>query len=296
MKRVLFGLFSSLFICCTVSAQQSYKPTAILLPDIVWMNDHGFVEEKTQDGTTVKCYKYADALSKDRDMSDALRGIQQLFQERMFQVIDRETIVNSPEANENINSLINSLHPDIRMYLDYSVKEMGLRKNITWSLAAYDVYCGQLMARISDAVEFTMDPVSYALQKRLAGKIDDFINQMFIYIMDLRDNGRMVNLRFTSGDSVDYGKDMVDGQLLKDYLHQWIRQRAVGGDVKTGRQQNNLCEFLQVRIPFFTEQGDLLLPSQWADSILEAFVKDSGLKIKRDSNSPLDYITFIIGE
>ena len=35
-----------------------------------------------------------------------------------YQVIERETIVNSAEANDNINSLINSLHPDVRMYLD----------------------------------------------------------------------------------------------------------------------------------------------------------------------------------
>ena len=52
-----------------------------------------------------------------------------------YQVIERETIVNSPEANDNINSLINSLHPDVRMYLDFSVKEMGIRKDITCSLS-----------------------------------------------------------------------------------------------------------------------------------------------------------------
>ena len=295
MKRVLFGLLSSLFICCTVSAQ-SYMPTVIVMPDKVCMNDHGFVEEKILDGTTVKCYKYADALSQNRDMAEACLAVQQQFQERGFAVIDRETIVNSPEANENISSLINSLHPDIRVYFDFSVKAMGFRKNITCSLAAYDVYCGQLVARISDAVEGTTDPLSLALKKKLAGNGDDFFQQMIDYIVDLREHGRIFNLRFTSSAAVDYEKDMVDGQLLKDYLYQWIRQRVIDGEVKKGRQQNNLCEFRQVRVPFFNEQGNPVHPDQWADSIVEAFAKDSGLKIKRDLNGPLDCITFIIGE
>ena len=296
MKRVFLGLLSSLLMCCTVSAQQSYMPTVILLPDVVWMNDHGFVEEKTLDGITVKCYKYADALSQNRDMADAILIAQRQIQQFGYQVIERETIVNSPEANDNINSLINSLHPDIRMYLDFSVKEMGFRKNITCSLAAYDVYCGQLIARINDTEMFTTDPVSLALRKKLAGNGADFNDQMISYLLNLRDHGSMLNLRFTSGSAVDFGKDMVEGQLLKDYLYQWICQHAVNGEVKKGRQQNNLCEFRQVRIPFFDEQGDIVRPNQWADSILEVLGKDSGLKIERNLNGPLDYITFMVGE
>jgi len=97
-------LLSALFICCAVCAQQSYQPTVMILPDKMWMTTNGFVEEKTQDSITQKCYLYIDAIIKNRDMSSALFSLQQSFLEMGYQVIDKETIVSTPEANSLLGS------------------------------------------------------------------------------------------------------------------------------------------------------------------------------------------------
>ena len=291
---MLMGLLSSLLIYCTVSAQQGDMSTVILLPDTAWLNNHGFVEEKTLAGTVVKCYKYADALSKNLEMSDAFKAVRYQIQEYGLTVIDREAIVNSPEANENISSLIDSLHPGIRVCIDFSVKANGPRKNITCSLAAYDVYCDQLLARNSKAVETMFNPISPALRQGFSGIVQDFFFQMNSYIQDFRGSGRMVNLRFTSDAAVDFGKDMVGGQLLKDYLYQVIGQYAVNGEVKKGLQQDHICELREVRIPFYDGEGEPLAPNRWAELVLGRLVKDSGLKIKREQRGTLGFIAFIV--
>lgn len=298
MKRIFIGLLSALYACCAVCAQQSYKPTVMVLPDKMWMTANGFVEEKTHDSITQKCYHYIDALSQNRDMSSALFSLQQTLLELGYQVIDRETIVSTPEANVNINLLAGKLHPDFMVYLGYTMKANGPLKDVSFSLVANDAYCGDVMAQVSSTAERTIGSASIELRKMIAANAADFHDQMINYMYDLRDRGRKVNLRFTvaPGATVDFVKTLSDGQPLSTFLYQWIGKHVVDGTIKKGRQQSNLCEFRQLRILFFDAQGYPVDPNLWAHQILDSLMADSGLKMERAQDGALGYITFVVGD
>ncbi len=316
MKKRFF-LLTALFCAIGLKgmAQQAEMPTIIVFPDDVWMNDHGFMNTVDNDGETEYMPRYNDAFVQNREIGTAIQAVQKVLEERGFQHEDLQNLLRDKKrerAEEMANAadgdaaekgamdeLLQQARPDIRVDLDYSVKPMGPRKYIQFRLKAVDAYCLDQVASCEGSVEGTSDPVDLALRKVIAGKIDEFCQQVINYFMDLRDNGRQITVVFrsASGSGIDFLRDEIgdDGDTYNDFLHDWIRAHAVNRAGKKGRQTKAMAEFKNVRIPFFDDEGQPTDPDSWARGVRKAFRAETGIKIAKGQGNTLGRVNFLVG-
>lgn len=311
--------FSLVILGCAMSlnalAQQADMPTIIVFPDDVWMNDHGYMRTFNNDGETEYLPNYSDAFVQNREMGTAIQAVQKVLQARGFQHEDLQNLLKDMKrerAEEMANAadgdatekgamdeLMQQARPDIRVDLDYDVKPFGPRKNVSFRLKAVDAYCNDQVASCEGTVEGTMDPVDLALRKVIAGKSEEFCQQIIDYFMDLRDNGRQINVIFRAADGsgIDFLRDEIgeDDDTYNDFLHQWIRKHAVNRAGKKGRQTKKMCEFKNVRIPFFDDEGEPTDPETWAKGVRKAFKAETGRKIAKGQGNTLGRVNFLVG-
>lgn len=314
MKKIIAFTF---FVCCAClgQAQQADMPTIIIFPDDAWMNDHSYMNTVDNDGETEYIPRYNDAFVQNREMGTAIQAVQKVLTERGFQHEDLQSLLKDMKrerAEELANAadgdgaekgamdeLLQQARPDIRVDLDYSVKPMGPRNYIQFRLKAVDAYCNDQIASCEGSVEGTTDPIDLALRKVIAGKCDEFCEQIINYFMDLRENGRQITVIFRAADGsgIDFKKDEIgnDEDTYDDYLHQWIRKHAVNKAGKKGRMTNKMCEFKNVRIPFFDEDGEPTEAETWAKGIRKAFKAETGLKIAKGQGNTLGRVNFLVG-
>lgn len=312
-KIILFSMLCMMAI--GASAQQAAMPTIIVFPSDTWMNDHGYMDKFDNDGETEYIPKYNDAFVQTREMGTAIIAVQKVLEERGFQHEDLQSLLKDMKrerAEELANAadgdgaekgamdeLMQQARPDIRVDLDYAVKPFGPRKNISFTLKAVDAYCNDQVASCEGTVEGTMDPVDLALRKVVAGKIDDFCQRIMDYFADLRDNGRQITVifRVADGSGIDFLRDEIgdDEDTYSDFLYSWVRKHAVNKAAKKGRQTKRMCEYKNVRIPFFNDEGDPIEGEDWAKGVRKAFKAETGIKVAKGQGNSLGRVNFLVG-
>lgn len=315
MKKIIA---LTMFVCAVALkgfAQQADMPTIIVFPDDAWMSDHGFMTTVENDGETEYMPRYNDAFVQNREMGTAIQVIQKVLEERGFNHEDLQNLLKDMKrerAEELANAadgdgaekgamdeLMQQARPDIRVDLDYSVKPVGPRKFISFRLKAVDAYCNDQVASCEGTVEGTTDPVDLALRKIVAGKSEEFCEQIINYFLDLRENGRQITVIFRAADGsgIDFLRDEIgeDEDTYNDFLHQWIRKHSVNKAGKKGRQTKKMCEFKNVRIPFYDEEGEPLDAETWAKGIRKAFKAETGQKVAKGQGNTLGRVNFLVG-
>lgn len=316
IMRKLLALIVFFCTSCLISfAQQADIPTIIVFPDDIWMNDHGFMNTINNDGETEYIPRYNDAFVQNREMATAIQAVQKVFADRKFPHEDLQSLLKDMKrerAEELANSadgdgaekgqmdeLMQQARPDIRVDLDYAVKPMGPRKYIQFRLKAVDAYCLDQVAACEGSVEGANDPVDLALRKVIAGKCEEFCQQIIDYFMDLKNNGRQITVVFRAaeGSGIDFLRDEIgeDEDTFNDFLHQWIRKHAVNKAGKKGRQTKKMCEFKNVRIPFFDDEGEPTDPETWAKGVRKAFKTETGRKVAKGQGNTLGRVNFLVG-
>lgn len=316
MKKNIFLII----ILCTLSigafAQQATMPTIIIFPDDTWMNDHGFMTTVNRDGVVKRIAQYGEAFVQNRDLGTAIQAVQKVFTSRQFEHKDLQNLLKDLERehaedmanaadgsgieSSNMDELLQQANPDIRVDLDYSVEPFGPRKNITFRMKAVDAYISNQIASCEGTVQGTMDPLDLALRKIVAGKSEEFCQQIVDYFRDLRDNGRKITVIFkaVAGSGINLAQDEIteDGDTYSDFLYTWLCKRAVNNACSTGRAVNNRLVFEVVRIPFFDENNLPLKTDKWANGIRKAFREETGIKIVRGSGNTLGRVNFEVGK
>ena len=316
MKKNIFLII----ILCTLSigtfAQQADMPTIIVFPDDTWMNDHGFMKTVNVDGEAKYMPQYADAFVQNREIGTAIQAVQKVFASRQFEHKDlqnllkdmqrehAEEMANAADGDEiekgSMDDLLQQANPDIRVDLDYAIQPFGPRKNISFKLKAVDAYINDQIASCEGTIEGTMDPLDLALRKIVAGKSEEFCQQIIDYFHDLRNNGRKITVVFraAAGSGIDFlrGEINEDGDTYNDFLLQWMRKHAVNKACTKGRQTKNMCEIKVVRIPFFGEDNEPLDAEGWANGIRKAFREETGIKIVKGQGNTLGRVNFLVGK
>ncbi len=281
MKKlfVLFVLLCSLNI--GVIAQDATMPTIMVFPDDVWMKTNNYVIEVESDGIKHSIPKYGEMFEKERDMCDIIQCVQHFFSEIGFPCVDLKSYIETIKENEAV-SIFDEM--DIRIDIDYTVKNVGPRKDVRLKLTAIEYSNSELVASCIYDVNLTADPLSLALRKAFASQSHDFYNQIMRYYSDMRENGRKITVSISSGFvDVDFLNDEVGatGDTYSDYFYNLIRKNSLNKYVSKGRQDSKHCEYVKVRIPYFGENGEVLELNKWARNIMKTFKMDAGMRIKR---------------
>jgi hypothetical protein len=295
--------------------QQAAMPTIIVFPSDTWMNDHGYMKTVNNDGETEYMPNYNDAFVQTRDMSTAIQAVQKVFEDRKFEHEDLQSLLKDMKreraeelanaadgdaAEKNaMDELMQQARPDIRVDVDYGVQSVGPRKNISYTLKAVDAYTSEQIAAVEGSIQMTMDPIDLAMRKAVAGNCDDFCQQIIDYFIDLRDNGRKINVIFRAakGANINFIKDEIgdDGDTYDEFLYAWVKKHAEKSACKKGRKSANLVEFKAVRIPFFNESNEPIEAEDWAKGIRKAFKAETGIKVTKGQGNTLGRVNFYVG-
>lgn len=314
MKKLLFLAFMC-FTVFTVKAQEAAMPTIIVFPADSWMNDHGFMNQVMNDGETEYMPRYNDAFVQAREIGTVIQSIQNVLEERKFEHEDlqnmlrdmkrerAEELANAADGDASekgaMDELLQQARPDIRVDVDYAVQSVGPRKNISYTLKAIDAYTSEQVASIEGSIQMTMDPVDLAMRKAVAGNCDDFCQQMIDYFLDLRDNGRKINIVFRAakGAGINFIKDEIgdDGDTYDEFLYSWVKKHAVRSACKKGRKTANMVEFKSVRIPFFNADNEPIEAEDWAKGVRKAFKAETGIKVSKGQGNTLGRVNFLVG-
>ena len=315
MKKSIFLLLFGAVSFIT-RAQQADIPTIIVFPDDSWMEEHGYMDSMDNDGETERIPRYSDAFVESRELKSAIQGVQKAFTGRGFPHEDLENLLKDIKreraeelANEAdgdriekgaMDELMQQARPDIRIDLDYSFQAYGPRKLYHLRLKAVDAYTNeQIAAMDATSQEPTMDSVDLAILKLMNLGCDNFCEQIRSYFLDLKKYGRQITVifRVADGTGIDLLRDEIgeDGDTYNDFLHQWIRNHSVNRAGKKGRQTRKMCEFKNVRIPFF-DGDEPTDPETWANGIRKAFRAETGIKIVKGQGNTLGRVNFLVGE
>lgn len=291
-------------------------PTLIVFPSDQWMTESPFKQLIDVNGKTKELYDYQTALKNSRDMKSAIDAVQKALEERKFMAEDLAALLEGfddesamelaktadGEGNETsmVDELLQQAKPDIKVLLDFAVEPFGRTKNIRYSIKAVDAYSKEQVALIEEKIiPNTMDPVGFALRKHIAVNCDDFCDQLVNYYLDLRENGRKINVYFhvADGTDINFIKDEIgeDEDTYADFLVNYIKNKAVGKVAKKGRQTSKLVEIKNVRIPFFNEDGDPLEADDWAKDIRKVFKSETGIKVSKEAGNGLGVVNFQVG-
>ena len=315
-KNIVCSVLAATLFCLTAQAQQAAMPTIIVFPSDTWMNDHGYMRTVENDGETEYIPNYNDAFVQTRDMGATIQAVQKVFEERKFEHEDLQSLLkdmkreraeemaNAMDGDETekggMDELMQQARPDIRVDVDYGVQAVGPRKNISYTLKAVDAYTSEQIASIEGSIQMTMDPTDLAMRKAVAGNCDDFCQQIIDYFLDLRDNGRKINVVFRAakGAGINFIKDEIgdDGDTYDEFLYEWVKKHAVKSSCKKGRKTANMVEFKAVRIPFFNEDDEPIEAEDWAKGVRKAFNAETGIKVSKGQGNTLGRVNFLVGQ
>lgn len=303
------------FTLFTAKAQEAAMPTIIVFPADSWMNDHGFMNHVMNDGETEYMPRYNDAFVQAREIGTVIQAIQKVLEERKFEHEDLQNLIRDMkreraeelanaadgDASEKgaMDELMQQARPDIRVDVDYAVQSVGPRKNISYTLKAVDAYTSEQVSSVEGTIQMTMDPIDLAMRKAVAGNCDDFCQQMIDYFLDLRDNGRKINIVFRAakGAGINFLKDEIgnDGDTYDEFLYSWVKKHAVRSACKKGRKTGNMVEFKSVRIPFFNADNEPIEAEDWAKGVRKAFRAETGIKVSKGQGNTLGRVNFLVG-
>ena len=312
-KSILFSLLLSLSL--GVFAQEAAIPKLIVFPSDNWMKTHAFSKEIDADGVKKELPQYSQAFVESSELGMVIKAVEKVLEDNNFEIRSLEATLKGLSAKRarqmaakasgngvarnEMDEILMDANPDIRVDLGYSVKAMGPRKNISFSLQATDAYTFEPVATCLGNIELTMDPTDLAIQKFVSGNSRDFCNQMIAYYKDLQVNGRKISVTFQVAEdsSINFLKDEIgdDGDNFSDFLYSWLRKHAVNKAVKKGSQTGQSCEFETVRIPFFNEENEPIEAYDWAKKIRKPFQTETGYKLIPAEDNALGRVTLMVG-
>ena len=289
MKKLLIAILALICQMPAWAQAQAIMPTIIAFPSDLYLNKMGFGKMDQVEGRTQFMQDYDKAFLEDPYLKTALSGVSNALHERGFEVKMLENALRDIKnkaamrttnrtSSSNFDEAMNTAKADIRLDVEFYVNQtLGPRKGWTVKVEAFDAYTSEPIANFNSIVDPTSDVPDLVLKKVVAGYIEDFSGKIFNYFKDLRDNGRKVILDFacTENGSLNMEDDEIDGKVMKDYLADWVEERAHNNNSEL-KDDGEFNQTYQIRIPFFDETGKAMTLNKWSRKLRDD-VKGMGI-------------------
>lgn len=285
---------------------QADKPSMMIFPENIWMNQHGFAKQVQLNGRTKLIPNYEDAYNNNTEVGEATAALNELFQQKGFEMTSLQESLGqmdefaaeeltaeadgySEETNmDPTDQLLDQVKPDIKLTLSWEIAPLGFNKTMRVSVKAYDSYTNKQIGTLTS----TTPPMpkstftSNMLQQAVNQGFDGLCNGLMTYFMGLKNKGREIKMRVlvTKNSSVTLF-DQVGGDRLNMVLQKWVRQHSKNGTgTVAGAAARNLMTFQGIRIPLTDDSGMKITAAEWAaNEGLEAYLKSLGISARVDS-------------
>lgn len=316
MKKFFLILIAIMMLPMVANAQAK-KPTLMVFPADVWMNQNGYTETVERLGRERQIPDYEKAFQNNRDINNVIAKIGELMTERgmnleslqetmrqIEQTATEDEFVVSNESGASLaesayDKLITTAKSDIRIYLDWQVNTVGPRRSVTYTLTGRDAYTGKQVANASGT-----GPASYSaeipllLEEAVLENMDQFVSQLQMHFDDLLTNGREIRVSvrvFDNATGFNLESEF-DATELSEVIENWMHDNTVNHRFSTATSSENRIDFNQVRIPLYDERGRAMDAKRFVGGLRKYLAKTPFNIVSKDRTRGLGMGVVVLGE
>jgi len=269
-RFILKCIIAVSFLIPFLVQSQAKKPTIMIVPADVWMNERGFVVKHDNQGDVYTEMDYEKAFLESSDLKIVINKLQQMMNSRNFptkdleqnlKTLNNETVEdellsskNGGDVNESVIDKIRKVaKADIIMEVYWKVNTQGPKKSISFTLKGVDSYTNKPIANAGGTGEKTVQTdLAILLEEAVITNIDPFNNQLQAFFDDIFVNGREIIIRIKTFSSWDGDLETeFGGNELNLIIEDWISNNTVKNRFSLTDATENFMLFEQVRIPLY---------------------------------------------
>ena len=255
MNKKLFAFLLSVVILFfsaslnTCAQGKAKKPRVVVVPSDRLLNTMGLLSTTDDMGATAWVANYEKAFL-DNDLQAALSKFNEMMKDRGFEVTSLEQELKLVKNDPN--------HPipiDIKIELSYSVKKLGPRSSVMFTLEAFDAYSNKSIASASGTGEPAIGAdVATLLQEAVLNYLDKFNSQLQATFESYLVSGRESRLTVQAAGDVSLEKE-VAGKSIAQHVEDWLQAHCVQHVFSIDDQDKQRMSVSQSMMPLFNEQG-----------------------------------------
>ena len=315
MRKILLLNVAMLFVCLAAMGQAK-KPTLMVFPSNVWCSNHGCMTTFNNQGVTEYVPDYNKALNTDADLSAVISKIGGLMSERGFPLKDLGQTMRSLNTTSALNSvsvskssgakiqespldrLMRVAKCDIRMEVEWTISQVGPKKQVRYVLKGLDAWTNTQVAEASGVgpQSFSAD-VPVLLEEAVLDKMDGFCSQLQAHFDDMLENGRaiLIDIQVFDGAGVDLETEY-NGTELNDIIDEWFNDNTVSHRYNRVDNTESMAKFDDVRMPLFDVNNKAMDARQFANKLVKV-LKSPPYKIPvKIFNRGQGYVMLALGE
>ena len=313
MKKIIRAIIAILVTTTSVFAQAK-KPTIMIIPADLWMNERGYTLKGNNQGSATTQMDYEKAFLENSDLKVVINKMQEMMNARSFPTKDLEQVIkelksesaedamltgkNSTGINESpIDKLKKIAKADIILEIYWKVNSQGPKNSVTFTLKGIDAYTAKPVGNAGGTGQSSyQNEISVLLEEAVLSYIDNFNFQLQSHFDDLFQNGREIKIRikvfanFNGNLESEYG-----GEELSSKIEKWISENSVKGRFSTTDATENMMLFEQVRIPLYDNNGKAIDSRTWLKG-LQVELKNKYSIISKLMTVGLGEASLVIGD
>lgn len=318
MKRYFY--LATFLLASFMAMSQAKKPILMIFPDDTWMNENGYLEERSINGTTYYEPNYVRAFVESSELKVAIARVQQIFIKRGFKIINvadeiqkmqnesaNEMSLMSKSGSEQQESLrdafLKKVAPDIYLELYWKEISTGFARQLSFTLTAKDSYTAKPVSAISNVGPESASALEILIDEAVTANLNEFISQMNDHFNTMFTIGREIILKVGIWDSFDYDLEEEfdhEGLGMEDELgyliEEWMALNTVEGRFSTSVSTESRIEFDQVRIPIYNDRGRALDARKFGRELAK-WLEDEPFEFEcKTVANGLGSVTIMIGE
>lgn len=264
------------FLCVTSVFGQARKPILMVVPSDAWCQRNDCVTRFTDEtGATLRVSDYQKAVGLNDDLRLVISEMAAIMADRGFPLKDLEQSLKSLNqentelfllqsktsgsaiAESPSDKLKRTARADIILDLDFTIKQQGPRKYISFNLRANDAYSNKTIATASgDGKPSTAITTNVLLEEAVINYMDAFNAALMSHFNDMAHNGREIkinilrwqNAPFDLEEEYDYLSETLP---LGEIIDFWMDDNCVSGRYSRTNGSESEIRYEQARIPLF---------------------------------------------
>lgn len=271
IKSILLAFFTILTFVYDVMGQAK-QPTIMVVPSDIWCIRNGFYTEVNIDGETIKSMDYAKALQENSDIRVLISKMGDIMASKGFPIESMEQRLKDLATDKSYLSLVTSkadgssiqeteidilnriAQPDIIMDLDYEIKRIGPKKQISFNLTAIDAYSKKIISGNTGVGSEANVPITTLLEEAVLSYMDNFVYGLQNHFNDMFAKGRIIDveLKVFDNSAIDFETEFdYNGQLaeLAEIIYVWFEDNTVEGRFNEKSRTATSIIYDQVRMP-----------------------------------------------
>lgn len=257
---------------------QAKKPVLMVVPSDIWCQRNNCITRFTDEtGATRDVPDYRKAVSQSEELRLVISEMASIMAERGFPMKDMEQNLKSLEQENAELSVIQSktsgstilespsdklkrtAKADIILDLDFSIKQKGPQKYISFNLRANDAYSNKTISSASgDGKPSSAVTGNVLLEEAVLNYMDTFNAALMTHFNDMAQNGREVkinislwqNAAFDLEEEFEYNGETL---ALGDIIDFWMDDNCVSGRYSRVNGSESEIRYEQVRIPLYMQ-------------------------------------------